>query len=257
MEVARGTDDIRARYEALGALAQTTVFSGEEEGVMEWTDELLRLAESVGDWWMIGFAQAALALWEIERGNVAAGEARLAPAMQAAERSGSPTVIAFAALSYGRVSGFAGRLTEAKAWLDKAISAYRSVGDDGMALVTRSDLAHALRRGGAIDEAEAAYRETLHTWQHAGNRGAIANQLESFAFIAVAKADSRRAARLFGAAEAIREDADAMMLPSERAEYDASLARLHEMTDATSLESAWAEGRRLSADEAAAFAISG
>ncbi len=257
VEVARGTDDIQARYEALGALAVTTVFSGQLEGVVEWTEELFRLAESVGDWWMIGFGQAGLAQWEIERGNVAGGEARLHPAMEAAERAGSPSVIGFAALSYGRVSGWAGRLSEARGWFEKAVAAYREVGDDGMALITRSDLAHALRRGGEIDEAEATYRETLHGWQHAGNRGAMANQLESFAFIAVVRREPERAARLFGAAEAIREDADAAMLGFERLEYDAEVAKLHEMTDAASIESAWAEGRRLTPDEAASFAISG
>lgn len=256
VQLARGTDDIRARYEALGSLAMSTAFSGEQDGVVEWSDEVIRLAESVGDWWTVGFREAGLALWEVQRGNLAAAEARLVTATRAADRSRSPTVIAFTASSHGRISGFAGRLPEARRWFEKAIAAYREIGDAGLALVARSEFGHALRRGGAIDEAEVVYRETLHGWQHVGNRGAIANQLESFAVIAVARKDFLRAARLFGAAEAIREEANAAMLPFERSEYDAAVTDLRAMADTASLDTAWSDGRRLTADEAASFADS-
>lgn len=126
----------------------------------------------------------------------------------------------------------------------------------GFVLISRSELAHALRRGGQIDEAEALYRETLHGWQHAGNRGAIAHQLECFAFVAMAKHDLVRAARLFGAAEAIREVAEAAMVAVEGAEYDAAIGQLRDGLDATALASAWADGRRLTTDEAVALALS-
>ncbi|MDQ2933833.1 MAG: adenylate/guanylate cyclase domain-containing protein [Chloroflexota bacterium] len=259
VQLARRTGDARALYEGLGSLAMSTIFSGEEDGVVEAAGEAIRLAESVGDWFNVGYAEAGLAQWEVERGNLAEGEAHLASATRAADRTRNPGVIAFTALSHARVSGFAGRLPEARGWVDKAIEAYREIGDHGlggMVLVARSDLAHALRRGGLIDEAEAVYRETLHAWQHAGNRGAMANQFESFAFLAVAKQDAMRAARLFGAAEAIRDAAQAPMLPYERTEYDAAVATLREMADASSVDSAWSDGRRLTPDEAVALALS-
>jgi len=259
VQLARRTQNARALYEALGSLSTSTVFSGEEAGVVESAGEAIRLAESVGDWFNVAFAEAGLAQSEVERGNLAEGEAHLARATRAADRSRNPGVIAFTALSHARVSGFAGRLPEARGWVDKAIAAYREIGDHGsggMVLVARSDLAHALRRSGLIDEAEAVYRETLHAWQHAGNRGATANQLESFAFIAVGKEEATRAARLFGAAEAIREAAEAPMLPYERAEYDVAVARLRDLADASSIDSAWSDGRRLTPDEAVALALS-
>ena len=134
-------------------------------------------------------------------------------------------------------------------------TAIRRSDDSGLVLVARSDLAHALRLNGAIDEAVVVYRETLHGWQHAGNRGAIANQLESVAFVALTRDDHVGAARLLAAAEATREAAEAPMLPYERAEYDAAVATVHERLDPSALESAWAEGRRLSTDEAVAMAL--
>jgi hypothetical protein len=166
-------------------------------------------------------------------------------------------VIAGIAASRGELSGFTGRLADARAWLDTAIAGYEEMGDRRLILMTRSELAHMLRRGGEIDEAEGLYRETLHGWQHAGNRGAIAHQLECFGFLATARKDFPRAARLLAAAEAIREVAEAVMVGTERAEYDAAVGELRAALDATALDSAWAEGRRMTTDEAVALAISG
>jgi ATP/maltotriose-dependent transcriptional regulator MalT len=255
LEIARQVDDAQALGEALTAMSITTIFTGEVEGVAEWSQEAVRLAESIGAWSIIAFIESGLSQWEVERGDHEAAASRLARATLAAERSGNPEAIAFSALSRGRVNGFAGRLPEARRAFAQAIEGYSQVDDSGLVLVARSDLAHALRLNGAIDEAVAVYRETLHGWQHAGNRGAIANQLESVAFVALIREDNVTAARLLGAAEATREAAEAPMLPYERAEYEAAVAAVRERLDGPALASAWAEGRRLSTDEAVAMAL--
>ncbi|MGH2401834.1 MAG: adenylate/guanylate cyclase domain-containing protein [Candidatus Limnocylindria bacterium] len=254
---ARELDDPRALAEALIAMAMTTVFVGEADGVLEWTDEALRLAEATGAWSSIAFVQAGLAQWNVEGGDHEAAAARLASATTAAERSANPEAIAFTALSRGRLDGFGRRLPEARRAFAAAIEGYEQLGDDGMALVARSDLAHALRFNGAAEEAIGVYRATLHAWQHAGNRGAIANQLESVAFLALERKEARPAARLLGAAEAIREEASAPMLSYERFEYDGAVEALRKSLSADALASDWADGRHLSADAAVAEALEG
>ncbi|MDQ4036459.1 MAG: adenylate/guanylate cyclase domain-containing protein [Chloroflexota bacterium] len=254
---ARELDDPRALAEALIAMSMTTVFVGEADGVLEWTDEALRLAETIGAWSSIAFLQAGLAQWNVENSDHRAAEARLASATTAAERSGNPEAIAFTALSRGRMDGFAGRLPEARRAFASAIEGYEQLDDEGMMLVARSDLAHALRLNGIAGEAVDIYRRTLHAWQHAGNRGAIANQLESVAFVALERDEAGRAARLLGAAEAIREDARAPMLSWERFEYDRAVEALRHRLDADDLASALADGRRLGVDAAVAEALEG
>ncbi len=255
LRLAREIGDPQALAEALNAVAMTTMFTGEFDGVNERTAESMRLAESVGMWSMIGFAQAGLAQWEVERGDHAAAAQRLEAARAAAKRSGSPEVIAFAALSRGRVEGFRRRLPEARRAFAEAIAGYERIADSSLALVARSDLAHALRLNGAADEAAELYRETLHAWQHAGNRGAIANQLESTAFLALARGNHADAARLLGAAESIREEARAPMLAFERGEHAAALAGLRTHLDSATLDSIWAEGRALTSEEAIGLAM--
>ncbi|MDQ6794307.1 MAG: hypothetical protein M3067_05740 [Chloroflexota bacterium] len=118
-------------------------------------------------------------------------------------------------------------------------------------------LTTARRRHGSIDEAEVEHDQTIHEWQHLGNRGAIASQLEAFAFVALARRNGVRAARLLGAAEALRELAESPILAFERPEYEVQVGHLREELDEGAFTWAWAEGREMNADDAVAFALSG
>ena len=149
-----------------------------------------------------------------------------------------------------------GRLGDAQRWYRESRARFDALDDRRFALSAQSELGHALRHDGRIDEAEAEYRESIRGWQRTGNRGAVANQLESFAAVALARGDGARAARLFGAAEVLREASESRMTPAEREEYDAQIARLRGETDEEVLGSAWAAGRVMTSDEAVAFALS-
>jgi hypothetical protein len=72
----------------------------------------------------------------------------------------------------------------------------------------------------------------------------------------MSRGNGLRAARLLGAAEALREVAGASMSGVEREEYDSTVGRLREELDRGSLGSAWAEGGGMSADAAVALALS-
>jgi hypothetical protein len=109
---------------------------------------------------------------------------------------------------------------------------------------------------GKFPEAKNIYKETLRGWQNTGNRGAIANQLEAFAFLAIAEEEPQRAVQLLGAAEAIREKVQAPMTDFEQIEYDQAVERLRSMLAETEFHWHWAEGRSMTMDEAIQFALS-
>jgi len=95
----------------------------------------------------------------------------------------------------------------------------------------------------------------MQEWQKIGHRAAIAHQLECFAFIAKAQEEDERAARLFGAAEALRENINIPMMPTERPEYDREGSDLRANMDEAAFAKAWAEGRALTMDQAIAYAL--
>jgi tetratricopeptide (TPR) repeat protein len=248
-------DEADQGYEALDALAMSRLFSGQLDGVEEMMAQAIEQARRVGDFATVAFTEGGAAQFDAERGDLGAARARLTRATEAAARSANPSVVAFTALSEGRVAGFSGDLDTARRAFDRAIDGYRAMRDWRLELVARSDLAHAVRLAGNLDEAQRMYRDTLHDWVHAGNRGAIANQLESVAAIAVSRGELVHAARLLGAAEAIREAASAPMLATERRDYDAMVERVRDGLEAPTFRAEWASGRAMGVEEAVALAL--
>jgi predicted ATPase/class 3 adenylate cyclase len=256
VSMARRLDDRPTLITALSSLLTVRYFAGSMDGFDQLSGEIIHLAETERDWWSLSMAEASL-VTSLRFGDPDAVGPLLARTADHARLTGNPFVIGFVALTRARILGAAGKVPEARTAFDEAFTMYTELGDDRFVLVTRSDLGHMLRGAGELDEAEAIYRESIVGWEHIGNRGAIANQYESFAFIAIERGDERRAATLLGAAASLREVAGARMMPWERETYDAALVRLREGMDLAPFEDAWAAGSRLDQEAAIALAIGG
>jgi non-specific serine/threonine protein kinase len=66
---------------------------------------------------------------------------------------------------------------------------------------------------------------------------------------------AERAARLFGATDAWRQARGVPLEPADRAAYTRDLTATREALEATAFQSAWAEGRSLSLDQAIGVAL--
>ena len=158
-------------------------------------------------------------------------------------------------MGQGNLLARSGRFDEARARLQEGIDRFAEIGDERLADACRSEMAHVVRRAGEIDESLALYRTSIQRWVRTGHRGAIAHQLESIAFAFIVRADLDRAARLLGAAAALRETARSPMVQAEQIEYVEWLDRLHESADSAQIDKDLAAGRRMSMTEAVALAI--
>jgi hypothetical protein len=119
----------------------------------------------------------------------------------------------------------------------------------------QSSFAHALREHGEYDKALIYYRRTIRLWQNWGHRAAIAHQLECFGFIAQALEDVPRAARLFGAAEAIRESINSLRTPFEQKEFEEAKSKLQKRMNEAEFIKVWDEGRSITMERAIEFAL--
>jgi predicted ATPase/class 3 adenylate cyclase len=256
LALAREADDQTAILEGVTALGIARAFRGHTSpaDLEAWRSEFMPLATAQGSWWRIAFIEASTAFVGQSEGSDTI-EQRLEQARVAALRSRDPNTQAYVAAIHGSFAARSGDLAGARRWYGEALAAYEELGSRRFQLITRSDLAHALRRAGQPDEAETEYRRTIVGWLHEGARGALANQLEAFAFIAVDRGEIDRAARILGAAEALRTAADAVMFPHEQREYDAAVGRLWASGDARQIDAAWSAGRELSAQAAVDLAL--
>ena len=258
MAIARASGDRGAITDALLLMLQTEIMTrgGRHDADLRAAGiEALQLATDLDDPLRQSTVLTGLAMIDA-RDDPDAAAAWLERATAAADRAGNPAAVAGALQMRGRVASRAGRHVEAQRWFREAAAHFSAIGDQRFTMSSQSELAHSLRRSGALDEADAEYRQTILGWQRSGNRGAVANQLESLAFIAIARDAGTRAAHLLGAAEILREVSGDPMTVDERAEYDADVERLRALLDAAALRDAWAEGRGLTAADAVALAVS-
>jgi hypothetical protein len=118
-----------------------------------------------------------------------------------------------------------------------------------------SEIAHTQRAMGHYTEAKNTYLETIKLYQDYGNRPAVAHQLECFAMIAVAEEEPQRAAKLFAAAEAIREATGHKPMDEEQAEEAQFMSRLRTMLPEAEFNALWAEGKSMSMEQAIQLAL--
>jgi hypothetical protein len=161
---------------------------------------------------------------------------------------------ALVSLGIGMVAKYKGDFALSRESFLKILPLFREMGDIHRATMIQSEFGHMERYEGNIDQAEQVYRETILVWQKIGHRAAVANQLEFFAFIAIAHKQDERAARLLGAAEALREKIKIQMSPFERIEYDKQVSDLRGRMPEKAFSTWWAEGRRMPMEQAVTFA---
>jgi tetratricopeptide (TPR) repeat protein len=155
----------------------------------------------------------------------------------------------------GRLLANKGDLVRAEEIFRKAYQDFQAFGETTQAGITHSELAHTLRRQGKWEQALPHYRETILYFQDIGHETAVANQLECFAYIAIAQQDAERGGRLLGAAQAIRERTNTPIhLPWETADYERALEQLIAVLGSAGRDAVLEAGRSMTLAEAVAFA---
>ncbi len=245
-------------FQASGALSQ-----GSMAEVNALLKEALAAATATGDKFALGLPLSLLGAQlygaaqssALERGDFALAEAKVEEGRALLRQSGDEWSATMGLLSVAMIARFRGDYATARKQLLAIEPMFRDLGDQHRVNMVKSELAHIERFEGRYAEAEAMYRETLPEWQRLGHRAAVAHQLECYAVLARQHGNHERAARLYGAAESLREKIGIAMTALEREEYEAAVARLRSEMDATLFASAWAEGRLLSMDQAVRYAL--
>jgi tetratricopeptide (TPR) repeat protein len=220
----------------------------------------------------IGFARAAGRNSDLAFGLAIRGRARvwqgqdyeaawvdLEEALRAATELGDRAGIAICQAFIGEVDHLQGRYAESVTPLQEAVALAHEAREWVVENLARSELADAYRLTGNYGQAAPLYRQVIRSHQISGNRGGVARCLECLAFMQIQQAESApaeerkeylaRAARIFGAAEALRNASGKQMNVREPLDYTEYVARLRTMMDDRARVAAWAEGRRATIDE--------
>ena len=260
-----------------GAAAQFGEVAAEAEAAH---DEIRRLSSLVGQSTALALQGEAAAARTVARaiieggaelggrfavvGHAVSGFAALAAGDFAAAHEAREAALQYPIVVGGGTAA-AQRIWNAEAALaDRDLAAARRWADEAVSTTTGFYLLRALttraRVAIAQGEPEQAERDAHDALARAADmqaRSGVADTLECLADLTGDGGSAREAARLFGAASAIRQRIGEVRFKIYDARYEASVAALRDAMGEKDFESAWAEGAALSTEEAIAYAQRG
>ena len=116
---------------------------------------------------------------------------------------------------------------DARAQYSESLTIFRELGDKWGIASSLTDLGNLTRDQGDYISARAVYEESMVIFGELGDLRGIARLLESFAGLAAAQAQLKRALRLFGAAAALREALGISLSPAEQNKLKETLDSVH------------------------------
>jgi predicted ATPase/DNA-binding SARP family transcriptional activator/DNA-binding CsgD family transcriptional regulator len=179
-------------------------------------------------------------------------------ALTLARQAGDANRVAQTLTNLGYAAVLQGNYRRAVMLCEEALTVAHEQGIDGAAFGTEAlvNLGLAALNQGENERATETFREALVVSKRAEERPTIINTLEGMAGLAVALGQNIRAAHLWGAAEIAREDKGIFLYPAERALHEPYLTSARSRLGEAAWDEALAEGRSMSLEEAAEYALS-
>lgn len=251
--MARRVNDPTWLAVGLGFLAELICAQGDYQCARHLVNDAVRTARQVGSPPVIALCSAIRAKLELEAGVPRAGVQHLEEALSICRTSRFICLHSQVLVGLGRVQLAAGKFDEAQLFLEEAVVVAEKAKNRLTAAEALHWLAHLFA---ARDDRKAALglqMEALVLQARASQLTAIPSSLDALAWLIADEGDRLRAARLLGAAEALRLKVAVVRSANAQAEHAATVALLEE-PDFKANQAARAAGSHLTLDEAITYA---
>jgi predicted ATPase/DNA-binding CsgD family transcriptional regulator/Tfp pilus assembly protein PilF len=252
LELSRACGDDLAVPAALRVLAQGALRAGRFGDAAALADQAVAAAGAAGNGWEAGLALAARAAVDVRQGKLKSAQRSYEAALDMLSdnnRWGTAQV------RYGM-----GTLARARGDTGQAIRHFEEAAETFRELDSWPEIARCLAgvgwtalMSGDLALAQSRFAESLRLSRACGQRLGVARGLEAFAALAAARRQPGQAARLAGAACQLRESLGHSGGIGPRIEEALELAR-HRL-GASAAAALFAEGREMTAEEAAGYAL--
>jgi predicted ATPase/class 3 adenylate cyclase len=218
--------------------------------------EALKLYRELGDDSGVAFALMCLGAQYSEQGDYERGAPFFEEALVLSRRIGDRRNIAYTLHSLADVERQRGNYERAKTLGMESTALAREMEDKWqLARIVGWVGLLTVFSGDEHDLAEGFLKESLTLNREIGSWEYFAFCLEGFAGLAGAKAQGERAARLWGAAEALRKTISAPLSIEGRLLFERSMVATRAQLGEAAWEAAFAEGRAMAPEEAAEYAL--
>ena len=256
LAIRRELGDRRGIARSLNVKANVACLQGDYAAELAIRQEGLAIWRELGDRWGIAVSLGNLGFAAYTRNDYASARAMLEESLSIRRELGVRRGIAFSLLHLGLVVQALGDQASACELFEESLEIERELGNwRGVAGVLRCIGRLELEKGD-FGAAWSPLCESLTIHRELGDRLEVAYSLEIVARLAASEGIANHAARIWGAAERIREEAGAPRPPSELPEYRQHVAdaRATLGSDA-SFDAAWTEGRAMTMEQAVELAM--
>ena len=204
LETARSTSlDQAELLRGAGTVARVL---GDLAATQQWIEELLELGRARGDARAIAGSLAILASVAVDRGDLERARTLLLDADDAARAYGDMNMLMLVAHVHGEIDLEAGHAQTARKHFQEALELARELRNARSESIALASLARVAFLDGDTDDAAACLDGSLRLVNALGERAGIFECLLGLAEVAVQRSELARAARLLGAADALREE---------------------------------------------------
>ena len=223
----RDLNDLRGITKALWGIGWSMLGPGEYEQARLYFEEALPLSRQIGDKMEESIILSALGVMAVRQSNFERATVLLQESLSLRRQVGTKWGIAASLGSLGWLALCRGDLTEAVRLLAESLIRRREIGDTGGSAWCLEKLAEI-----SIGAAQSASSRPQHE-------------------------DLWRAARLFGAAEALRAPVGSILDLVDRPDYERQVAILRAHLEEADFAAAWSEGHAMTLEQAVTYALGG
>jgi tetratricopeptide (TPR) repeat protein len=234
-----------ARCKALWGTGQICSFMGryaEAQGVLE---ESLRLARKVDEPRVIAAVLNALGLASFGQGNRAAARVYCEEALEIAERSANKRQIASASNALAQLFRWEGDLDRAEPGYERVVALARELEDGEITALGLLNLAMVAIARRSAERAAALLREVFAIVEETALRRIVQSALDVSVGLACLRREWERAAKYWGASEALTDSIGIRRDPADEAFIEPMLAEIRQALGASEFDALEASGRGL------------
>ncbi|HEY8447240.1 MAG TPA: helix-turn-helix domain-containing protein [Thermomicrobiales bacterium] len=235
----------------LGALLHK---QGHYDRAVETHESAVAAWREIGDQKGLGRALWALGFTLLSRASDRA-EAVFQEGLQAALAAGDEWGAGASVWGLARIARFHDDLQRAREMLEPTLARARAIGNPLAIAVTLLALAEVAQDSGEVEREADLLARALPLFRAMQEQWGMVGCLEGAAAIAAARHRPTDAARLFGAATALRETLGMPRPIINQAPYERTLATARSMLPASDFAAAWQEGQAMTLDEAITRAL--
>ncbi|MBI5651877.1 MAG: hypothetical protein HZC40_15785 [Chloroflexi bacterium] len=219
-------------------------------------EESAALFQTLGDMHMYALALNSHAVVDYFEGHLHKAKTSYEHALRIFQELNDKIGVGAAVVGLGDIARLQGNYAEASALLQKNLTLHRNMGQVHREVVLDLYYLGLLElTKGNLRESNEYLQESITQAHKANLRFWLPFLMDAFGYLAATVKLPERAARLFGAAEVLREQLQTPMPPVYRDDYEKYLPLARAQLDDAMFNAAFAEGRAMNLDQAIAFAL--